>query len=156
MPACHCVHSKPAGPPDEGADPPPKPLMINFTSAQQNCMRARGRASNGGGGGWGGGMGYREHHQPYERQMDNQRGYRPWPGNRGRGGDGGRGDGGAVPSKSRALYFGSLPDSAGLTELVALVEVRSPLPAPPRTPRARGGTSRLTCAAAAARRSRSA
>ena len=25
-----------------GADPAPKPLLINFTSAQQNCMRARG------------------------------------------------------------------------------------------------------------------
>tara|TARA_B100000513_G_scaffold186064_1_gene107583 strand:- start:453 stop:2438 length:1986 start_codon:yes stop_codon:yes gene_type:complete len=96
-----------------------KQMLINFTSAQQNCMRARG--GRGAPGGWGQGG--------YDR-YDQQRGWSP----RMSGGYGGHRSNfqsrrpsassanSAVPTKSRALYFGSLPDSAGLKELAEVVE----------------------------------
>ena len=112
--------------PDAGSAQANKPMLINFTSAQQNCMRARARAPNGGGN-WGG-MGSRDHHQSYEGRMDSHPRAPRYPPSRRSGprGDSSRDSGSSsLPTKSRALYFGSLPDSAGLKELVALVEVSS-------------------------------
>eukprot|EP00966_Prymnesium_polylepis_P291393 6730722-Prymnesium_polylepis.1 len=157
------VHKQPAAG-SGAAEPPPKPLLINFTSAQQNCMRARG-----------GGRpvpqptGHRGFRAPYgaanghDRGYDSRNGGRPRPGLRpgDRGADGevrtshpppavsqntartraqrasaalalairharraraARTAQGASMSKSRALYLGSVPDSAELHELAALVE----------------------------------
>ena len=108
----------------------PKPLLINFTSAQQNCMRARGGRhagwdGNGGNGGGRGRMGerygYGDRGGGYERGgfERGQYGGRGMGGGRGREG---RGLPTELPSRSRALYLGSVPDAASLEELAALIE----------------------------------
>uniref|UniRef100_A0A7S0LF26 RRM domain-containing protein n=1 Tax=Coccolithus braarudii TaxID=221442 RepID=A0A7S0LF26_9EUKA len=117
-----------------------KPLLINFTSAQQNCMRARGGRP-----GWSAGFvpqgrgGYDRGREQSERGLAPDGRGRP-PDGRGRGqygssaagrrpptyaasyGYGGGGGGQPIPSVSRALYFGSLPEDVGLEELADLVE----------------------------------
>uniref|UniRef100_A0A7S4BLX7 RRM domain-containing protein n=2 Tax=Chrysotila carterae TaxID=13221 RepID=A0A7S4BLX7_CHRCT len=113
--AKEAIHNKPPskleGAPDDLLT---KPMLINFTSAQQNCMRARGGAAA-----WSGGV-QRRHFDSRGRADGRERFH---------GGKGGfahgsrRGDpNGAAPSVSRALYFGSLPDDVGLSELAKVVE----------------------------------
>ena len=84
------MHAKHIGP-REGAS---KPLLINFTSAQQNCSRARGARQ------------YRtgdEKKRGERRILDGAREREP-------------------PERSRALYLGSVPDAAGLKEVAELIE----------------------------------
>ena len=112
---------------------PPKPLLLNFTSSQQNCMRARGESQHkyaDGRGREGGG---------YEgRSMGRGMG-------RGFGRSDGRGRGGGYDARtnghgyaprrhaagprarvaterSRSLYLGSVPDGMSLAEVAAAVE----------------------------------
>ena len=113
MRAKDAMHFKHPGPPTaqgEGA----KPLLINFTSAQQNCMRARGGRHNGWddsangrrGGERGGERGYSG------RAMGGGASRRPPE----------RSPGSELPARSRALYLGSVPDTAELEDLAALIE----------------------------------
>ncbi|KAL3896386.1 MAG: hypothetical protein SGPRY_013285 [Prymnesium sp.] len=87
-------------------------LLINFTSAQQNCMRARGGRPAGASSGQRGFRGYNDTRsyegrsrlhssRPTERRADAEA---------------------ASLGRSRALYMGSVPDSVELEELAALVE----------------------------------
>ena len=112
---------------------PPKPLLLNFTSSQQNCMRARGesqhrwgdaRGREGGGyegRGMGRGMG-RGFGRPDGRGRGggydaraNGHGYAPRrqpAGPRAR----------AAAERSRSLYLGSVPDGMSLAYVAAAVE----------------------------------
>ena len=118
--------------PNAPADPLAKPILINFTSAQQNCMRARGGPSGGWGGGSGGGSrhdgGGRGRHGGYDRGYGHDRYDRYERSGKGGGGYGRRGEGRAPreppppPARSRALYVGGVPDAASLEELASLVE----------------------------------
>ena len=104
-----------------------KPLLINFTSAQQNCMRARGGRHAAWGGGPGGGQGESPNSGSFGRREPRGMGERGM-GERGRGlGGAGRGRAEArpgieLPTRSRALYLGSVPEAAGLEDLASLIE----------------------------------
>jgi RNA recognition motif-containing protein len=129
-----------------------RPLHINFTTAQQNCMRARtGRTSwsyderMGAGGGGGGGYAGRMGGSPPYGGRGGRFAPGPRPTGRSRGlaaagfgygdrygdryggsyaGFAGRAAAGASaqPARSRGLYLGSLPISASLNELADLFE----------------------------------
>ncbi len=118
------LHGKPV-PPNlaQMGDTGEKSLMINFTSAVQNCIRAR--------------HGIAPHGYPPAAGFERPPGYGGGGGERGRGLGGGGGGGyppnyryrgmpmrgpSTLPKLSRGLYFGSLPDTVELSDLAAQVE----------------------------------
>jgi len=111
----------------------PKPMLINFTSAQQNCMRARGGGRNQ----WAGAnLGGAHAHGATLHSKDSRMQAMPPTMHRGahasrfvgcRGGGrpfaySGHDRSSPVPTSSRAIYIGSIPDAVGLCQLAELVE----------------------------------
>ena len=144
MHGCHPL----AAAPGSGSAELPKPLLLNFTSSQQNCMRARGEShqkysdgrgrESGGYDGRGTGRGF--------GRPDGRGGGGGGGGGGKSGGGGGGGGGGAgydahangngyaprrhpagprarsAAEQSRSLYLGSVPDGMSLVDVAAAVE----------------------------------